>query len=165
MKLKYNQHYSSFIPLILSFIIFCCIANAYAQQNKQNSFTKFQTGFEQKADKFIIKGYLREKSFVKSEYTYEQFEISFPANIEINKEYNINNNDFAIFYAVGSEGGQIETKTAKGTCKLISKSNKNINITLDLILSNFQLKGHMMNIPKEITLKGILNAKKDLKVY
>ena len=158
------------ILMVLSvFSIFKC--NGKAHYHKGGSFIHnptfklFGANLTQKENLFQIKSYFKSSIRMRTEYIYENFDISFPDNYEINKEYNITDSNVKIWYAKGGQAGQIETKEAEGTFKILKKTEDSIEIELNLTFKNFiQRKAYPMP-KKPIIRNGILKAKKGYELY
>jgi len=111
---------------------------------------------------YKIESYFRSSITGRTEYIYENFNLTFPIDIKQNQL--LDASQFDIWYAKGGQGGQIETNFATGSFTVIKLSDKECSIDLNLAFSNFSIVG---SFEKQNTIirNGILTAKINYELY
>ena len=158
---------SFFILVAVCIVSFSCAPKHYYSSGYINNpnFNLFGASLSLDSGKYIIKSYIQSSKSSRTEYIYENFDISFPDTFALNQKFKIENNRVYIWYARGGQAGQIETTKGTGTFKILSMSKKEVKLELEIELQKFSTKGSIKKAPERIHRKGILTAKKGYKLF
>ncbi len=126
-------------------------------------FDDFAASLTVDRESLMIQSYFQSSIIGRTEYIYENFDITIPKNLERNKKYDVTS--YSIRYAKGGQGGQIATEKAEG-CFIIKKITHNsVDLEMDVEFKNFAMKGQYPDVPSKLKRKGILSAKIGNKIY
>jgi len=128
-------------------------------------FNKFGASFSREAGVYIIKSYIQSGMILRSEYIYENFDITIPDSFVPGKEYSIAEPGVKFWYAKGGQAGQIETAKAKGTFTIKNITGEGIELELNIKFYDFKKTEFYSNLPEYILRKGTLGARKGYKLY
>ncbi len=158
-----------FIILSLTVLILTCSSPKH--YHKGNSFIndpdldEFGATFEKKNNQYLIKSYFRSSIINRTEYIYENLNLTIPKSIGLKEKIKIPDDRITFWYAKGGQAGQIETAHASGYITLISITETDIQIEVNLTFNNFEQKGSFNKSIGSIHRKGTLTAKKGYKLY
>ncbi len=129
------------------------------------SLDRFGASLAREGGSVVVRSYVRSEIPLRTEYIYENLDITMPDGVELNKKYPAGSRGFVLWYANGGQAGQIETRKARGTIAVRSLTADKVLLECDLEFYGFTMKGHYMNPPASIKRKGILSAKRGYVLY
>ncbi len=112
-----------------------------------------------------IKSYFQSSLYFRTEYIFENFNITLPKSLTTGKEYSAGEEGVEIWYARGGQVGSIETEKAQGHFTILEMSGDMLRLKLSLEFSGFTAKRAMVDIPDKIKREGVLTARKGYKLY
>lgn len=166
---KYKISLLSFISFILLFG--CDNFKPHYYQDSQfihnPTLNMFGAKMSIQQDQFRIESYFRSSIIGRSEYIYENLDLTFPKDFKLNQKYNIGSDQVKIWYAKGGMSGQFETSTADGFFIIEEKTQEKIKINITVTFSNFSYKGSLtkVTLPTTIQRKGLLSAELNYDLY
>ena len=162
----------SFLAMLASVLIFitisCSPRHYYSTGFIRNpSFNMYGANLKKQNNDYSIKSYIRSEIAIRTEYIYENFNISFPKTFQQDKKYNINEKGVTIWYAKGGQAGQIETTKARGHFTIKDISDDSVKLNVDLTFYGFTRTktSGLITLPKSIKRQGCLSAKEGYKLY
>lgn len=129
-------------------------------------FDQFGASLERGKGVYIIKSYIRSEIFFRTEYIYENFDITLPDTLIPGKEYRVGEIPAVIWYAKGGQVGQIESGKAEGTLTITAVSDSEMRLQLDLTFLDMKKGGgSFTDFPPTIRRKGTLRAIRNYTLY
>jgi hypothetical protein len=158
-----------YLCLLLFLVLTCCSHSSHHKGTsfiQEPAFNQFKAGFESTTQGYKLKAYFQSSIIGRTEYIYENLELFIPREIELNKIISVSSPTIiSISYAKGGQGGQIESRMAVGTLKILKANTDELELELKLGFKDFTHKGFYPNIPPQIERTGLLKARKGVNIY
>lgn len=138
---------------------FCCgfISNP--------DFGKFGASYTHENGVHTVKSYIQSKMLFRTEYIYENFDISIPDSLIPGKRYSAAEPGVKLWYAGGGQTGQLETERADGFFIIKKVDDDSIELELSLKFSGFKKTEWHGEVPEYILREGTLTATKGYRLY
>ncbi|HCL55828.1 MAG TPA: hypothetical protein DHW82_02325 [Spirochaetia bacterium] len=127
-------------------------------------FELFGASLKETAVSYEIESYFQSSIIGRTEYIYENLNITLPKDLEVNQTIPVGQS-LKVWYAKGGQGGQIETEEAEGSVVIRKKDENEVFLELNLKFKNFKIVGHVSSAPETVERKGLLSAVKGYKIY
>jgi hypothetical protein len=107
---------------------------------------------------YVLKSYFRSSVRGRTEYIYENLDITIPALFEVGREYPFDSPGVTVWYAKGGFAGQIETTNVSGSFKILEKTDRTVEVRIDAEFYNFVKKGvwDEVTLPASIRRRGTI---------
>ncbi len=114
-----------------------------------------------------LKSYFRSSVRGRTEYIYEDFDMTVPKLLEPGREYGFDTPGVAVWYAKGGFSGQIETTNVEGSFVILERTDSLIRIKLTAEFFAFSKEGVWDDptLPDSIRREGILTSKAGYELY
>lgn len=114
-----------------------------------------------------LEGYFQSSIAGRTEYIYEDFQLTFPAGFMTNHVYSLRTPGVNLWFARGGQAGQVESTNAVGTFVILETNTAGIKIRLDAEFTQFTNKddGGFMELPESVRRQGVITAGKSFVFY
>ncbi|MCU0848767.1 MAG: hypothetical protein MUD12_12850 [Spirochaetes bacterium] len=129
------------------------------------SFDLFGASLQREGGRYVVRSYIQSKEPFRTEYVYENFDVSFPAEIRAGDRMDMGDGRAGIWYAAGGEAGQIETRKARGSIIIKKITGREAVLDVDLEFYGFERKGSPEKPPEKIARRGQLAASAGYSLY
>lgn len=106
---------------------------------------------------YRIEAYFESRIKNRTEYIYENLNLTFPVDFEPDTDYTFTNDGVEVLYAKGGQVGQLESNLAEGTFSY-NMVGSAIKVELNARFSDFITVGYVSSSNTEIFRTGTLNA-------
>ncbi|MBN1531502.1 MAG: hypothetical protein JXA20_02460 [Spirochaetes bacterium] len=155
-----------FPALIALFVCSCAPRHHHGCGFVDNpDFGQFGASLDRTGGCRIVKSYIRSEVWFRTEYIYENFDITIPETLATGTPHDAGTKGVAIWYAKGGQVGQIETRRARGTFTIRSCDSDRMVLDLDLTFHGFTVAGGSPEVPESISRRGTLTAIRGYELY
>jgi len=120
---------------------------------------------ETKDNLYLVNSYFQSSIIGRTEYVYENLDIRFPPGADVGSTYDLASKGISVRYARGGQGGEVDTRSFRGTISLIEISGSILKARCDLEFYGFTSKGSYGTVPQSVKRRGVLTAKAGYTLY
>lgn len=117
--------------------------------------------------RYSLKSYFRSSIRNRTEYIFENFDMTIPALLETGREYSFDTPGVTVWYAKGGFAGQIETTNVSGSFTILERTDKSIKIKLQAEFYQFSKEGVWDDptLPASIRREGVITSTVGYDIY